>query len=41
MRAVEKFFLNPVVALALGELLEGQLAVERDHARQILLELAG
>src|SRR5258708_30983722 len=41
MRAVEKFFLNPVVALALGELLEGQLAVERDDARQILLELAG
>src|ERR1700675_4868116 len=41
MRAVEKFFLDAKVAFALGELLEGELAVEGDDARQIFLELAG
>src|ERR1700757_1640674 len=41
MRAVEKFFLDAVVALALSELLVGQLAVEGDDTRKIFLELPG
>src|SRR5580700_7554358 len=41
MRAVEKLFLDSVIAFALGELLEGELAVEGDYARKILLEFSG
>src|ERR1700719_3004376 len=41
MRAVEKFFLDAIVAFALSELLEGELPVEGDYARQVFLELAG
>jgi len=41
MRAIQEFLLDAVVAFALRELLVGQLAVEGDDARKILLELAG
>src|SRR5258708_17724034 len=41
MGGIEEFFLEAVVAFALRELLIGQLAVEGDDAREILLELAG
>src|SRR5258708_13936016 len=40
MRAIQEFLLDAVVAFALRELLVGQLAVEGDDAREILLELA-
>src|ERR1700757_3415956 len=41
MRAVEKFFLDAVITLALGELLVGQLAVERNDPWEIFFQLAG
>src|SRR5258708_34670843 len=41
MRAIQEFLLDAVVAFALRELFVGQLAVEGDDAREILLELAG
>src|ERR1700675_1718217 len=41
MRAIKKFFLEAVIAFTLGELLEGELPVEGDYTRQVLLEFPG
>jgi hypothetical protein len=40
MRAVEKFFLDAIVAFALGELFEGEFSVEGNYARQVFLKFA-